>query len=200
MTKEKLIALLHNPNQIIQEVNELNSLVETYPYFHTGHQLYIKGLQQTNKPKMERQLGVAAISVRDRVMLYDYLNDPDTFLKRTLPVDAPVEVVAAAVEPVVEKKAETVAEPVIEKKELLSNESLIDAFISSKPKIVPGESRYEVDLSESMQDITDIGTETLADIYAMQGNKDKAIKIYEQLILKYPEKNIYFAAQIKRLK
>jgi TolA-binding protein len=51
-----------------------------------------------------------------------------------------------------------------------------------------------------MQDAQEVATETLADIYATQGHKDKAIEIYEQLILKYPEKHIYFAAQIERLK
>ena len=85
-------------------------------------------------------------------------------------------------------------------KELSSVDVLIDAFLESNPRIVPNDKTYDVDLTESLHEITDLGTETLADIYAMQGHKNKAIKIYEQLFLKYPEKHIYFAAQIKRLK
>ncbi len=43
-------------------------------------------------------------------------------------------------------------------------------------------------------------TETLARIYAEQGYCEHAIRIYEKLILAYPEKNAYFAALIEKLK
>jgi hypothetical protein len=33
-----------------------------------------------------------------------------------------------------------------------------------------------------------------------QGKNSKAVSIYEKLCLKYPEKRVYFAAQIERLK
>ena len=45
-----------------------------------------------------------------------------------------------------------------------------------------------------------IVTENLALINARQGNIQKAISIYEQLILKSPQKKTYFAAQIEKLK
>jgi hypothetical protein len=43
-------------------------------------------------------------------------------------------------------------------------------------------------------------SETFAKILALQGKKQKAIEIYEQLILKFPEKKAYFAAEIDKLK
>lgn len=43
-------------------------------------------------------------------------------------------------------------------------------------------------------------SETLAKVYAMQGNFPKAISAYEKLSLKYPEKKVYFANLIKELK
>lgn len=52
----------------------------------------------------------------------------------------------------------------------------------------------------SVQEDDDLVTETLAKIYANQGNYEKAIKAYKKLQLKYPEKKVYFAAQINALK
>ena len=42
-------------------------------------------------------------------------------------------------------------------------------------------------------------TETLAQIYAEQGYPEQAKMIYDKLILAYPEKNVYFAALIRKL-
>lgn len=53
---------------------------------------------------------------------------------------------------------------------------------------------------ESLDESTLPVSETLAKIYAVQGNYPKAIQAYEQLSLKYPEKKIFFANQINELK
>ena len=45
----------------------------------------------------------------------------------------------------------------------------------------------------------DICTETLAQIYAEQGYPERAKVIYSKLSLRYPEKNTYFAALIRKL-
>jgi hypothetical protein len=42
-------------------------------------------------------------------------------------------------------------------------------------------------------------TETLARIYIKQRRYEKAMQIIQNLSLKYPEKNVYFADQIKFL-
>jgi hypothetical protein len=43
-------------------------------------------------------------------------------------------------------------------------------------------------------------SETLAQVFTLQGNINKAIHVYEQLILIFPEKKSFFATQIRNLK
>ena len=84
------------------------------------------------------------------------------------------------------------------------NNNIIDNFLkNSNLKIIPKENDplFGVDLSEkSSKDDFELVTESLAEIYLKQGLKDKACKIYEQLSLKNPEKSIYFAELIEKMK
>ena len=347
MTKEELMALLRDPDQTGQAVDDLNRLVEENPYFHTGHQLYLQSLKQSDETKMALQLQKTALSVRDRGVLYNYINrsssfrqqpesnDPpevsapfipgnsyvtpeadihniqkyqsepssqqnpmlfdgewqdserivveeimsdeqlmDSIRRRLDQLDSeqadqekqsspetatntvvttdqaanlPTNMATDKVINVIDSEAPVQINPEIEVREEysedqlvadlirmsprrnelveippknqeiavieetpadlvvavpkeLTSSDLIDSFITSNPKIIPGNSSFQVDLSASLQEDPEIATEFLADIYATQGHKDKAIEIYEHLSLKYPEKHIYFAAQIQRLK
>ena len=81
--------------------------------------------------------------------------------------------------------------------------TIIDDFIKKEPKIGkinPKNYGKEDKAAESTTDNNSLVSETLAKIYYKQGNKDKAISIFNQLSLKYPEKSSYFAAQIKKVK
>ena len=80
-------------------------------------------------------------------------------------------------------------------------ESLINEFITNQPKIKPKKEFYSPEnmAKKSLIDNENIVTETLAKVYADQGNISKAKSIYEQLILKFPEKKSYFASLIKNL-
>jgi hypothetical protein len=40
----------------------------------------------------------------------------------------------------------------------------------------------------------------MAKLYAQQGQMGRARKAYKLLALKYPEKSVYFAAQLKKLR
>jgi hypothetical protein len=43
-------------------------------------------------------------------------------------------------------------------------------------------------------------SETLAKVFVLQGNFPKAIQVYEQLMLKFPEKKVFFANSIEQIK
>ena len=58
----------------------------------------------------------------------------------------------------------------------------------------------EEQVESSLRESTPIISETMAKVYAQQGHYNKAIKIYKQLSLKYPEKKLTFADKILELK
>ena len=55
-------------------------------------------------------------------------------------------------------------------------------------------------IDSSLNRRKEVASPTLADLLAKQGHNKEAIKIYKQLMLNNPEKNSYFASQIKKLK
>jgi len=79
---------------------------------------------------------------------------------------------------------------------------IIEQFIQQEPRITPMKAyNNPVNMArKSVQESDELITETLAAIYAQQGNFEKAISFYEKLSLKIPEKSAYFAALIKDLK
>lgn len=84
------------------------------------------------------------------------------------------------------------------------NKNIIDNIIKQNPGPirVKKERFYNAETSAkaSLLEHEDLVSETLARIYESQGNLQKALRAYEILILKYPEKNLYFSEQINRLK
>jgi tetratricopeptide (TPR) repeat protein len=78
---------------------------------------------------------------------------------------------------------------------------LIDEFIAKEPTISRPKAKFYDPVESAKQSVVeqeDIVSETLARIYYDQGYFEKAVKMYQKLILKYPEKSSYFAALIEK--
>jgi hypothetical protein len=80
---------------------------------------------------------------------------------------------------------------------------IIDKFIESEPEIsiknrIPDGKQEDIS-RRSISDEGELVSETLAQIYLKQGNKNKAVKIYEILKLKFPEKSAYFESLLQKI-
>lgn len=87
----------------------------------------------------------------------------------------------------------------------LKNLALIDKIIENSPgqiRIKDDQKFYspELNAKESLLENEHLVSETLAKIYALQGSVNKAVRAYEILSLKFPQKSAYFASLIQKLK
>ncbi len=90
------------------------------------------------------------------------------------------------------------------KERIKQQQEIINRIIANPPKTGKTASQKffsaENKARESLLETEDLVSETLAQIYVAQGNIHKAIRAYEILALKFPQKNTYFAAKIQELK
>jgi hypothetical protein len=83
--------------------------------------------------------------------------------------------------------------------------ALIDRIIEVNPSLIRSKEdqkffKSDQKAKESLLENEHLVTETLAQIYALQGNISKAVRAYEILSLKFPQKSVYFASLIQKLK
>lgn len=82
-------------------------------------------------------------------------------------------------------------------------DDLINQFIEKNPSISRPKKEFFSAPKKAQESVNDSGllySETLANIYVIQGNFPLAIKAYEQLCLTIPEKRTIFAKKIEELK
>lgn len=87
-------------------------------------------------------------------------------------------------------------------KEPFGTKDLIDRFIQQQNPAAPTKVAFytpQQAAKRSLDDSAGLVTETLARIYAKQGNLPKAIDAYQRLAIKYPAKSAYFATLAKEL-
>lgn len=88
----------------------------------------------------------------------------------------------------------------IPEKTIVVKEKIIDQFIEKNPKISQLKDEVSFVVKEKKDDISHLMTETLAKLYVEQKLYSKAIKAYETLIEKHPQKKDYFNEKIDEVK
>ena len=123
MNREEFILYLKNPASLDKKsLPEINELIEDFPFFQSGHLLFLKNLHNLDHIRFGSQLKKSSSIVADRERLYELLF-PATGLGTEFPVERKKEVEDTGVIPV-----ETGTTPFVEKAE---KENLPEEFPKS---------------------------------------------------------------------
>ncbi|MDR2474972.1 MAG: tetratricopeptide repeat protein [Bacteroidales bacterium] len=244
-------------------LQQLENLVNQYPYFQTGRILFLKNLQLENDERFSQELLNTSLCVADRSNLYHYIEGHpapsekkwqspttnivdikdrtlaliDTFLsdegiyggfsgtvdmmsprnekKDDIPLSEKMLVsydylsyLLSAHHKNPDKMQEMEMEEYEEEEsEKFPYQELIDNFINEgesnnirlRPQNADPDISKDPVIQKEKEKQNSFFSETLAQIYIKQKRYEKALEIIRNLYLKFPEKNIYFADQIRFL-
>ena len=184
MTTAELNHYIAHPEQLNKStLSDIQQLADMYPYCATFTILYANNLWNVHDLRFKSFVQKAALSTYHRDVLQQLMTIP---------------AVAVNEEPAPYQLTELPEEEPIKP---LKQQDLIDKFIASNPKIhLSDKFEYEEPQNLTQNEVSEsVFTESLAKIYIKQGQYEKALHIFEKLNLKYPEKNTYFADQIRFL-
>lgn len=200
MTTAELNHYIAHPEQLNKStLSDIQQLADMYPYCATFTILYAKNLWNVNDLRFKAFVQKAALSTYHRDVLQQLMAIPAvTENESTIQQLFPIGHQPVNDEPAPYQLAEVPEEEPIKP---LKQQDLIDKFIASNPKIhLSDKFEYEEPQNLTQNEVSEsVFTESLAKIYIKQGQYEKALHIFEKLNLKYPEKNTYFADQIRFL-
>lgn len=226
---EPLSVYISHPERLNRNtLYELRLLVAKYPTFDVARLLMLKNLYILHDVELGKEMRKAALFLKNRWALFELIEGygnaevedskaADVAVDRTMAlIDAFLETLppdnfsleaegAAAVDYVSAYLAKEAPKPAVPE---LRGQSLIDEFLSGNNEKISLDLKNEgelldvshvVDEPDEQLPETSFFTETLANIYIKQGKYDKALEIIKRLCLEYPNKNRYFADQIRFL-
>ena len=184
-----------------ENIQKLENLIKDYPYFLQPKLYYLKILKDKKSKMYDSELKKTAISIYDRSWLFDWINLPwetNKVNNKTIEKDVSIKMNFIDWINYIEKnKVDINLSESVDKKF-----DLIETFLNNPSKIEKEDlNRNQKDISiETLASENELMTETLAKIYLKQQKYKKAIDAFRILSLKYPEKNAFFADQIKKIK
>ncbi len=225
---EKLTYYISHPEALDRNtLYELRNLVQRYPYYDVARLLMLKNLYVLHDIGFGKELRKAALYLKDRLPLFNLISGygeavVDALSSEPLSVDRTMSLIDSFLGTLPADTFSLEAESAAAvdyasaylKDGSYSNETpamrgqnIIDEFLAGgneKITIDLGDDFYlREDVSPVVEDAQVVEnsffTETLANIYIKQGKYEKALEIIQRLCLEYPNKNRYFADQIRFL-
>jgi len=209
MTSAELYQWIADPSLLNKEtLAELKQLTVEFPYFHAVRMLYLKNLAVLNDVRLDKELKRMAVFIPDRRKLFRLIDSRLARSKKKPAAHSSIPVVAAdyagwleqnAMDLPVEDGQKTVLDSIIENIESENSQKARMTGEKNTLKDAENADKSETDAADRKTLDDSYFTETLARVYISQKKYDKALEIIRVLSLKYPEKNIYFADQIRYL-
>ncbi|MEN0016190.1 MAG: hypothetical protein AAF706_01045 [Bacteroidota bacterium] len=214
MDIKTLLRIIQHPGPIqAQEIEELQTLVRSYPYFQIVYTLLAKHAYEDSVTKAQRAVELAAVYAPDRGYLKSLLEGK---VHLPQPCSGPREDLhtAAQLAPRHQKspapcdfinshvsQIHNRAKQKITKTKGVEQLEIIKKFIRQRnggaQRTLTRESKQQaaqVDLTQATSKLYDeLVTESLAEILVKQGKLQSAIDMYTKLALKFPEKSCYFS-------
>ncbi|GGB90404.1 hypothetical protein [Dyadobacter sediminis] len=210
--KEAFSQLVKRPNGINADIiPQLEATIKAFPYCQISYSLLAKASSLAGTEKLEETRPRAAAYALSRIALQQLVESNTERYDATVNIEEAIE---ALEKPLAEHNHEVVlTELVIEEiapvqqqksEEQKKQQQIIEGFMKKNPRIIRQENNLEavsIDLSGRVAESGSgsIETEAFAKILLRQGKIEKAIDLYQKLILKKPEKSNYFAKKLSEL-
>ena len=225
---QNLSSYILHPERLNRDtLYELRMVLAKYPCFDAARVLMLRNLYLLHDIEFGKELRKAALYLKNRRVLFELMEGYGAPIieedKDDISVDRTMSLINAFLDTLPAEKLSLEAEgaaavdyasayledalPVEESPRLRSQE-LIDDFLASGNEKISLQLSSDAETEHLLQPVNDeeellpetsFFTETLANIYIKQQKYDKALEIIKRLCLEYPNKNRYFADQIRFL-
>lgn len=206
--KEQFDQLVKDPSLISADViPQLEATIKAFPYCQIPYSILAKASSIAGSEKLDETRPRAAAYALSRVALQQLVESDNERYDATVDVD---EILEVSPEPqngedlLINTVELQTAAQLQRTEEQRRQQQIIEGFMKKNPRIARQDNNLEpvsVDLSGRLGGSNEGGieTEAFANILIRQGKIEKAIDVYQKLILKKPEKRNYFAKKLSEL-
>jgi tetratricopeptide (TPR) repeat protein len=209
--KDTFSQLVKRPHAVGADViPQLEATIKAFPFCQISYSLLAKASSLTSAEKLDETRPRAAAYALSRVALQQLVeNDTERY-----DASVNIEEVIEAQDKAIPQNGEDILISIVEQEitpqqaqkseEQRRQQQIIEGFMKKNPRIQRQDNNLEpvsIDLSGRVAESGSgsIETEAFAKILIRQGKIEKAIDLYQKLILKKPEKRNYFAKKLSEL-